>query len=267
VSLDKHRLGCSWIDRPQTLGEFVDAAAAYLKCLRPLHPLFSGPLFLTGSAPKEFEPLAADLSNLEGFVRRFGWNRKAPADRHIGVLPDRTMGTEGTSRLGFHINLNSSGRTTKPETVCLSFSGGTPGAVLPSAISVRFPMAGAPEFEQYGFVKDLMKVSVDAWRPCLGYVISSEFSRPQDLDTTQYPAIGWMNYFANAGVQEAVPANVECESFGPGGVLLTLQRERPSPDDVQAVARAKRIRETLLPGHWFDYEVVCAASPAIPAAT
>jgi hypothetical protein len=267
MSLDAYRLGCSWIDRPQTLGEFVDAAAAYLKCLRQLHPLFRGQLFLTGSAPKEFEPLAADLLNLESFAQHFAWDRKAPADRHVGVLPDRTMAREGRSRLGFHINLNSSGRTTKPETVCLSMRGGKSGAVLPSAVSVKFPAVGAPEFEQHDFVKHLLEITVETWRPDLGYVISAELQRPQDLDSTQYPAIGWLNYFANAGVREAVPPDVECESFGPSGVLLTLQRERPSPEDAQAVARAKRIREALLPGRWFDYEVMRSANPATPVAT
>jgi hypothetical protein len=43
-------------------------------------------------------------------------------------------------------------------------------------------------------------------------------------------------------------------------VLLTLQHERPSADDAQAVARAKAIREALLPGNWFEFEAL--RSPA-----
>jgi hypothetical protein len=257
------RLGSTWIDRSQTLGEFVDSAAAYLKRLQALHPLFAGPLFLTGNTPKEFEPLAADLSNLEEFVRRFGWDRKAPADRHVGVLADRTMAREGRSRLGFSIYLNSGGRTTKPETVCLSMRGGTPGTVLSCVTSMEFPEAGAPEFQQLDFVKRVMLATVECWRPEQAYVTSTEFFKAQTTKVSYDQTIGWLNYFANAGVREAVPPDVECESFGPGGVLLTLQRERPSPDDAQAVARAKRIREALLPGRWFDYEVM----RAMPAAT
>lgn len=42
---------------------------------------------------------------------------------------------------------------------------------------------------------------------------------------------------------------------------------RPSPDDAQAVSRAERIREALLPGRWFDYEVMRATSATTPAAT
>jgi Immunity protein 52 len=204
---------------------------------------------------------------MEQFVQRFGWNRKAPADRHVGVLPDRTMSREGRSRLGFHINLNSSGRSTKPETVCLSMRGGTPGTVLSGVTSIEFPEVGAPEFQHFDFVKRLMQATVECWRPEQAYVTSIEFHEAQQVKTAYANAIGWMNYFANAGVREAAPPDVECESFGPGGVLLTLQRDPPSPDDAQGVARAKRIREALLPGRWFDYEVTRATSVFAPSAT
>jgi hypothetical protein len=260
MRINSLRLGCTWIDRPQTLGEFVDTAIGYLQELKPLHPIFRGPLFLTGNEADEFEPLAPDLSNLESFVRRFGWHQQAPEKWHTGLLPDKTLSRAATSQSGFDINVNGSGRGTKADSFRVVISGASFGLVSSSSARLEFPEIGAPEFEQLGFVKQLMDVTVRCWRPERAYVSSIAFHEAQNVDAAYAQAIGWINYFADPAVREALPSDAECERFGPGGVLITLQPSRPSPSDMQAVAHALRIREALLPGRWFDYEVARSAT-------
>jgi hypothetical protein len=253
-------LSAGWPSNPQTLGQFVEATTAYLRRLQPLHPLFSGPLFLTGSNPKEFEKLASDLSNLDSFVRRYGWDRKAPADWHTGVRADHTMSREGTSRTGFRVSINSSGKSLKPNTLVITVTGGCTAREQGVGVEIGFPEQGHPEFSDYRFVRSLFEEVISCWRPYLARVTQMEFRKAQVSTGLTFETIGWMNYFANPAVQSALPAGIECELFGPGGVLLTLQPEQPSTSDSLAVARAKRIRESLLPGKWFSYEAQIASA-------
>jgi hypothetical protein len=262
MSPARFKLGVSWTDRPQTLGEFVDVAVCFITQLRPLHPIFAGPLFMTGRAPNENEQMAPDLSNVETFAKRFGWNRKGDDEPHTGLLPDRTMAREGTSRLGFRCRFNSSGLKLKPTSVDVAIYGGTAGTRMPCIARIDFPREGSPEFESLDFVKKLLDVTVRGFEAEFGYVSSTEFHEAlmgEDKPPAgrgYHESIGWMHYFANPAVRCDVPPDIECETFGPGGVLLTLQRERPAADDSAAVAHATAVREALLPGKWFEFEKV-----------
>jgi hypothetical protein len=90
MSSVRFKLGLSWIDRAQTLGEFVDVIVRYIGQVRSLHPLFAEPLFLIGRSAKDTEAIAPDLSNIEPFVRRPGWDKKAGERSLTGVLLDGT---------------------------------------------------------------------------------------------------------------------------------------------------------------------------------
>ena len=259
MSLVRLRLGISWIDRAQTLGEFVDVIVRFIAQLRPLHPLFAGPLFLIGRSAKDTEAIAPDLSNIEPFVRRLGWDKKADERWLTGALPDGTMSREGTSEVGFSCTFNSCGRTSKPTCVYVLVRGGKPGTDSPNMVSIDFPSEGWPEFERLAFVKKLMDVTVRCFEPEFADVSSSEFqnafeARANAGSLAYRQSVGWLNYFSNPAVRCDVPPDIECETFGPGGVLLTLQHERPSAADASAVARAVAIRQALLPGQWFDFE-------------
>jgi hypothetical protein len=253
------KLAVSWIDREQTLGEFVDATTDYIRQLQSLHPILNGPLFLNGGLKARSEQIAPDLSNIEGFVRRYGWDKKADERWMTGVLSDGTMSREGTSKVGFTCGILCGGATIKSTEAFVSIHGGKPHTVAPSVVRIDFPVQGWLEFERLDFVKKLLDVTVRCFDPDFGSVTSDEFHEAfiaqAQLDRlSTFKSIGWLNYFANPAVRRDLPPDVECESFGPGGVLLTLQHERPSADDAQAVARAKAIREALLPGNWFEFE-------------
>jgi hypothetical protein len=259
MSAESFSLGASWIDRGQTLGEFVDAIVRYIEQLRPLHPLFSGPLFLIGESAKDTEQIAPDLSNIEPFVRRSGWDKEADEHCLTGVLPDGTMSREGTSRVGLSCSFGSCGPSTDPRCFYVHVRAGKPHAVSPNVVTFNFPTEGWPEFERLDFVKKLMDVTVRCFKPEIGSVTSTAFHKAfkaqlQINQLAHNQSIGWLNYFSNPAVRRDVPPDVECETFGPGGVLLTLQHERPSAEDANALAHAVAIRQALLPGQWFDFE-------------
>jgi Immunity protein 52 len=261
-AFDRKRLraGCGWYERPQTLGEFVDESIGFLRKLQAVHPMFRQPLAMTGTTAKEREPLAEDLSNVEACVRRFGWDRKAPKEWFTGLLPDKTLARDATSQLGFRISLSSGGGTTKPDTVNIRITGGGNSAGMQSgSASVELPAEGSDAFYSYSTMRELLRLMVDYWRPELARVSTSGFDRLVDFDEPPYPVrVGWMNYSSDPKICGAVPQDVECEPFGPGGALITLQKEVISADDPQAVAKAIRVRDALLPGGWLAYKAMLA---------
>jgi hypothetical protein len=235
----------------------VDTARAYLEALRPLHPVFRRPLYLLGSSSKEFEQLDEDFLNLESFVQRYGWDKEAPRKWFTNVQSNGTLCRDSESpEVGFHLMLNSSGKGRKPDGFRIMMGGGHNGGPFNGVggnINFDFPEVDSPEFEQLPFIKRLMQVTVECYRPDRANVSSFDFYKAQDIDVATVNTIGWIYYFADATVRGAIPSEASWESFGPSGTLITLQAHRPSPQDVEAVAKAKRIWQAI-PHHWFTYE-------------
>jgi hypothetical protein len=269
MSIEGFSLGVSWIDRPQTLGEFVDTSVSYIEQLQALHPIFEGTRFLHAGEKGRPEQIAPDLSNVQSFVSRYGWNDKGDDEPHTGLQPDRTMSREGTSRLGFSCGFSCGSASVEPSDAYVSIFGAAAGARTPCVVRINFPTEGSPEFGRLDFVKKLMDVTVRCFVPEFGYVSSAALHKAhkgqdQLMALAHHESIGWLNYFSNPAVRRDLPPDVECEAFGPGGVLLTLQHDRPSAEDANAVARAVAIRQALLPGRWFDYEVERSTKSAPP---
>jgi Immunity protein 52 len=269
MSSVRFRLGLSWLDRGQTLGEFVDTIVRFIEQLRPIHPVFGGPLFLIGDSAKDTEEIAPDLSNIEPAIRRSGWDKKADERWLTGVLGDGTMSREGTSEVGFSCSFGSCGPSTDPRCFYVHVRAGKPHTASPNVVTFNFPTEGRHEFERLDVVKKLLDVTVRCFEPEFADVSSAEFQHAfeerANAGTLSYrKSVGWLNYFSNPTVRRDLPPDVECESFGHGGVLLTLQHERPSAEDANAVARAVAIRQALLPGRWFDYEVERSTKSAPP---
>jgi hypothetical protein len=276
MALNGMDLAVSWGGRPQTLGEFVDQAIAFVRRLQPVHPLFAGPLWLTGTSPREIEQVASDLANIESFTRKYGWDRGAPKDWHTGVEAGRTMSRAGTSATGFSISLSSGRGTSKAHTLEISLHGGEDKPEYGGSVRICFPEEGADEFKQAGFVRQLMLMAIEHWQPQVGDVAGYKFldaQEPPNIDelrrarvpnieevrwvrVPQPRVVGWMSYFSKAGVCAAMPPDVQCEPFGPyGGALMTLQQAPALATDPNAVAAAIRVRNALEPGRWLYRDV------------
>jgi hypothetical protein len=263
MTAEKYRLNVCWVDRPQTLGDFVDSAVAFLLELEQLHPLFREPLFVLNNRMNGAESVATDLSNLENITRRYGWDRQADSRWLTGVLADGTMDREGTCRLGFRLSIRSFSKMMKPTDFSLSLSGGRNGqSGLSDSLLIDFPSSGWPEFEDISLVKRLLDLTVRHFDPEFGIVATTKFcmaSKGRNL----YQSIGWMNYWSDPLVGRDMPPNADCESFGPGGLLHTLQRVRPSFDDADAIARANVVMNALLPGQWFEFQKLRGAAEVV----
>jgi hypothetical protein len=251
---EKYCLGIYWLDRPQTLGEFVDAAVAFLRDLQPVHKLFSGPLFMLTPSMKASEKLEPDFSNLEALVMRYGWDRKADLRWMTDILPDGTMSRQGTSQLGFILPIRSFSKTIGPGDFSLGlYAGNSSPARSSNDLLINFPTGGLPEFEDPSFVKQLLEISTKHFKPELGVVTSTDFCFASQVRGI-HQSIGWMNYWADASVLRDMPAGAGCESFGPGGILHMLQRTPPSANESEALAHARAVRESLLSGQWLEFQ-------------
>jgi hypothetical protein len=258
-----YELRVEWFERKQTLGEFVDGATVFLKELQSLHPLFKRPQFLRPVGGKKSQAVEPNFANLLSLVSRFGWDKQSDPWKTTGVLPDGTMSCEGTCHLGFRISLGSFPSMIGPKDFSLTLRGGAFGDAVLSGGSfyLTLPCEGWSEFEDVHFAKRLFEVAVRHFDPVDGKLRSMNFIRAQGADPP-HTAIGWMNYWADPAVLQDMPAEAECESFGPGGVLLTLQARRPEPDDAEAVAKAVAIRSALMPGQWFEPRRPLRTEPA-----
>jgi hypothetical protein len=249
--------GAPWDGRAQTLGQFIDASLGYMKLLQPLHPLFREGLHLIGESRKTSPLLSRDLSNLAPWVLAEGWYGQAPKDWFTALTSEGKPTLSSTSKMGFDFSV---GNLRKPAdgAIRIDFRWGASDGEG-GGPHIEFPCAGAPEFENYDFMKALMHMTVSYFQSSLAYATRADFKERQhghEETVLNMQTIGWMNYFANPAVRTALPPDVQAEPFGPGGVLISLQRQPPSADDEDAVARAIRIRQALLPGDWLGYEAM-----------
>lgn len=254
-------------DQQLTLGEFADEAVRYLRVLRPLHPLLRGTMYLTGSSPREFEPMAPDLSNVRTFIQRFGWDDGAPEGWNSGVMPDGTMSLSGTGRSGFRLNVNTSGAKARADTLRLRLHGGGRAGGLCTLV-MEFPSEGAPEFGQLDFVRHLVQVTVECWQPESLEVIDAGFRRALEaLTQSERLFMGWVQYFDRCDCESVLPPDIHREPFGPQGLLTVLQPTPPDANDTAALERARRMYEALLPGQHLVYRQDRKPIAAAPAAS
>jgi Immunity protein 52 len=247
-----------WNRPPQTLAEFADACALYLKLLQPLHPMFREGLYLLGDSLKTSEPLALDGANIEAFVNKDGWDRESPwKPAPLDERGELTFNSVGYDGFMFTVgNLNSKAKNNLQ--IRFTSTGSNPHNYGRGGLLMGFPYQGVPAFYEYDFLRHVVSVTVDYWKPEAARVNRYAFQdKVEGQSRAARHTIGWLNYIRRPGVCAAVPADVKCEPFGPeGGALITLQREPVSADDAQAVARAVRVRDALLPGGWLEFEAV-----------
>lgn len=230
-------LGAYWRNRPGTLREYIADSKRFLSRLRALHPVFQD---MTSWELPRGSPVALlpDLSNLDELLLRRASRRDAlytPCDAKGAPTLDSTC------QLGFITNYANK-TSLADERVGLMVTAGTDTPGLGNAVVIDFPQ-GVHAFREHEFVRRLLEAVIDCWAPETVVVSTQAFNERLD-DQGGRSAIGWMNWFAETAVQEALPEEVACEPLG-GGVLVMTARDAVSPDVPEHVANARHIRDSL----------------------
>ncbi len=259
-----------WDCPPQTLMEFINLCIGFLERLEPLHPLFRDDLYLIGDSLKTSEHLANGKTNIKDYVKLRGWDKKSksrwkPSPLEGGELLDKSVGYDGFRFMVGNLN------KTNENNIQITFTsaGFNPQHYGRGSMGIEFPLKGAPEFYDCTFVRNLAALTIDYWRPTGLLLDQYAFHKKVEGNNPIHrKSIGWLTYLRRLGVCNFVPPDVLCEPFGPdGGALITLQRDPISADDPEAVARAIRVRDALLPGGWLSFDPSPVAQPAsVPVA-
>ena len=230
-------LGAYWKNRLRTVRQYVAESKNFFRRLQMLHPAFQ--TLITSEKP-EGPPIALlpDLSNLEELLLRRASHQDAVFS-HLDKKGNPTL--DSASPLGF-VTGYFSGATLGEEKVGIMISAGSDSPWFGNAVVIDFPK-GEHAFQEYGFVRQLLEAVVDCWAPGTALVTSHAFNERLE-DQGGRNAIGWMNWFSDPGVRNALPEGVESEALG-SGVLVVTAREAVSADVPEHVLTARRIRDSL----------------------
>ncbi len=236
--LDSLYLGAYWRNRRMTLREYAAVTQRFLARLRELHPLFQE-LVSWGDTEDSAVALLPDLANLEGLILTRNHGRDAIYS-HPG--PDGGPSLDSECRRGFIMNY-STHRAAVQENVQVMITAGVYSPALTNALVIDFPRAGSQEFQQYEFSRALLGVVVECWQPRMALITSPSFR--DKLGGEGGPrTIGWMTWFADVAVKEALPSGTDAEPMR-GGVLVTTARDVMSTGLSEHLSTAQRIQDRL----------------------
>ena len=106
-------------------------------------------------------------------------------------------------------------------------------------------------------MKNVIQVTVDQFDPDFCKVSNTKLSKlVGNVFDTDHPEIinpGWINYFGNPQVREAMQPGVELEDCGPG-VIMTTQPTVPDLTDPDDIQHAKKVITHLRPTGWLNYD-------------
>jgi hypothetical protein len=230
-------LGAYWKARRRTLREYIAESKDFLAALQELHPAFRR-LVSWGDTEESGVELLPDLSNLEDLIFRRG-----PSDDAL-FSPAGSGGAptlDSYCSRGF-ITVYSNGSALAEEKVRITIIAGTDSPWLSNSVVINFPQA-IQAFREYAFIRQLLEVVLDCWAPDMAIVSSSAFNEKLDGQGGR-KAVGWMTWFADPAVQEALPEGVERQARG-GGMLVVTAHEAVSPSVPGHAATARLIRESL----------------------
>lgn len=230
-------LGAYWKERQRTLREYIADTKRFLARLGELHPVFQG-LVLTGRTPSSGVRLLPDLSNVEELLFRLA-PRTDVLFTH--AHPDGSPTLSSECDIGF-LTSYSNAEPRVEEKVSITLTAGASSPSVSNAVVLYLPM-GVSEFREYAFVRRLLETVVDCWAPSTAVVSSTAFRKKLGGPGGSH-TIGWMTWFADPTVREALPKEIEVEPLD-GGLLVTTTREVISPDAPDHVATAIKVRESL----------------------
>lgn len=234
-----------WTHRPQTLGEFIDACAGFLKVLPSVHPLFGADLHILGCSQADSPRLAPDLSNLEPELLRSAWNSSAGPSccdhlNHLG-MPTR----QSHSRLGFFTYVNNL-RPHSEDNVLIYLNAASTGGSQGGGFGITLPHAAGPEFRNLDFLRRLLAVVVEYWRPEQAGITNHPLRVVPDergLDCR----VPWLTYVDEPETAEELPSDIARERLG-DGLLFWLADEPPGETiDAAMVEKVRRVHRALAP--------------------
>ena len=230
-------LGAYWKQQRLSLREYIAACKRFLATLRKLHPAFHELVFWGRTKDSAVE-LTPDLSNLDALILRQGPSENA---RYSHVGTDGGLTLESECENGF-ITIYSNKPVSDAEKLGITITAGAHSPWLHNAVVINLPSA-VEDFKNYESVKRLLTETLACWEAEMAVVSSHAFNDRVDEEGSGH-AIGWMNWFRDSSVEQALPADVE-RSRLKGGVLVTTTRQAVSADSQNHVFAARKIRHSL----------------------
>ena len=244
------------VGEPERLGQFADDAIAWLRMVRPLHPLLHEADFFAGSTNASLPRLSTDPEILKDWVLRYGWDPKADP-RVFSETDANGRPTAGaTSDVGFRFSL----MTPPPAPKLLMRFFAIPGKSLGSRGLGTVELLDAvadPSLLDPGFLRTLIAMTVERYDPDLCSVYSLDFDRAighsfrPGPDSKAFLRIGWITYFGNPAVREVLPADIHAEPFGQGLLVMT-QPTVPDLSRPEDVERGRRLVGALRKSGWLE---------------
>jgi hypothetical protein len=253
-------VSCGWMNRPMTLGEFADLSIGYLKKLRDMHQVLREGMYFMGKSRKTSVPVVDDLSNAEEWIVKRMWSAY-DARNYCTALDAKGKPTrESTTNVAFNVDVSNLRREDKDD-VKIGISGGGQYVSGGGGAGFDLPVIGPAEIYSYEFCKEVLRLTVEHWKPERGSVSNRALS---DLTSSLLAheknpykkltlfGVPWLQYLDEPEAARDLPLDVQVEPFGPGGIFFALSEQAPIDQTrLDAITpKAQRIRDALLPGQW-----------------
>lgn len=244
--MEEYFLSVRWKNRAMTAEQYLAFSKGLLQTLIQFDPVFAN-LFSWGQAPSQKAWFAQDYSDLDDKV--FPQINEEDL-RYQNPDPDNwELALDSTCFKGFRMSYSNTDILEEGQ-LTVSIGAGAMDDDILNVVGIEFPKVNYPQFYEYDFVSDLMKVVIEYCQPQHGYAISHPFWEAVELEGEPIGTcpIGWLTYLADASANDLLPPDVEREVQSTGGTLITLKHSPPpSTDNPEDIANAIRIRDILMP--------------------
>jgi hypothetical protein len=238
---DEFILAAYWKYRQRTMGQYITDLKGFLGELQRMDPSFSCLSYRSKSRPGFHTALLPDLSNLQQLILQGGdWE---PRDYdHADSRGRPTL--ESNPKVPFSTSFWN-GKAAIKGGLGLGVLAGSSLERFVSSVMVEFPNE---EFDddwlELGRLIPLFETVIKVWRPAYAIVTSHAFRYRVHVTKTE-ATVGWLTYFANAEAAKGLPGQVRCKTVETGGVILRITDDRLSAQNVDQVALARKVQETL----------------------
>lgn len=226
-------------NRTLTVREYIEFSKRILIKLENLHPIFQN-LFGWGHDTNLFSNSKLDKNNFEEIVFH-QINDKDVAYDNVDVN-DKNMHWNSTSWIDFSNSYSNTKKSEEGQITVKISCGGTVSKT--GSLIIDFPNYNYPEFKNYSFVSNLMKICIGFFDTVEYAVIISNLFRKKVRSEKTKMWIGWITYVPNISVFNMLPSFIHKEYINEG-VLFSIS-ETPPLIDNRDVEIAIGIRNELV---------------------